>query len=564
MDRKPHFLCEECSQPTDVPKLYLGIDFHLLHSNHVPSEFEVLQTSKLLREETWELDRYEGKCSESEMPEAGKQILDIRIAHLRSITSVQRRVPVELWEKIFAIACLWKAGYFLEMTTTHHGSHTMMFPILLTHVCSRWRNIATGCPRLWASISIDLAERYSNNTMKLVETFLANSAACPLDLRILASFNHTPDEYDRGMWKFLTDHFSRSKRLSFNFYFNDTNPLTSFRDQDISFNDLSSFRSFISPDDNPFWKALRQAPNLTSVHVRHARMCKPSSFPYPQLTTLIIESVVDTDVERLLQVLEDSINLRCLTLKYFTSTGRTHGLTSRRVEMPFLRTLAICQEENSCLTPMDDPSLDVLFSSLAMPALSTFKLSCISDFPVARHRSHHWPSSLLTMLRSSSTTLRDISLFLGPISTDSDDSLYHTWAPLSILLETTPHLTHFNLEEGSGYLDEMTVYAATGHLPSESLLSALTHERHNRKVLPELVSLTIRGIKLNSKIVSKVLGLAALRSPSRLTNDGVVRPLKQLRIIPHVSPNFSLKPHMLATIETLEREGVKVVIEKEQ
>ncbi|KAF9258185.1 hypothetical protein L218DRAFT_762843 [Marasmius fiardii PR-910] len=126
-------LCDQCQhKETDTLKLYLEIDLHLLHSNHVPSELEVSRALKLLEEEMPHLGQLQG--------------------NLARATGECRQMDVSLF--------------------------------ILTHVCSRCRSIIIGCPRLWASIRINISSRLPTGSVKLVETFLANLAGYPPELGV--------------------------------------------------------------------------------------------------------------------------------------------------------------------------------------------------------------------------------------------------------------------------------------------------------------------------------------------------------------------------------------------
>ncbi|KAF9258521.1 hypothetical protein L218DRAFT_730064 [Marasmius fiardii PR-910] len=114
--------------------------------------------------------------------ESAKQTLEARIRWRHHRVSALRNLPVQIWEKTFALACSFSSndGYSLEITYSNSSKHTPpdpVFPIILSHVSSLWRTIALGFPRLWSSISI----RFSGDIQllgakKLLESFLENSA----------------------------------------------------------------------------------------------------------------------------------------------------------------------------------------------------------------------------------------------------------------------------------------------------------------------------------------------------------------------------------------------------
>ncbi|KAF9267236.1 hypothetical protein L218DRAFT_985255 [Marasmius fiardii PR-910] len=476
--------------------------------------------------------------------------------------SCVHKLPVEVLAEIFAIACSLSSedGRSLTIKDGFPGTANV-FPIILSHVCSRWRDIVPGCPKLWASISVALRDDYySRRAHQLIEIFLAKSGSCSLDLK--ADVGGLVKAASRDTWEALTRHISRSHRLHLNLGYCFNDPLAAFqypRGQDITFNNLFSFHGDISVENlqydaqyvvnNPFWKALHQAPKLKEVRLHHFH--PPNSLPYHQLTTLHIEVIYSGDIPSLLQVLGLSENLRSLTIN--TYYNHPLNIAPHRVELPSLRDLVINCDSRVNHPKITDPILEVLFSSLVMSTLSSFKLCC-TGLP---SQLTHWPSSLLTMLQYASTTLGDVSLSLKR-SVEGRNSNY-PWQPLSLLLNKTPNLTHFEILD-----EELSVHGENS--PSELLISELTYAPGNNAVLPKLEVVSLHGPQLSSQVMSKLLGLATSRSPSRVSAIKDVCPLAKILVVPCIpsdSPAFVLEPHMLKAVEQLEgEEGVKLVIEE--
>ena len=74
-----------------------------------------------------------------------KQQLHEKIEPCRALVSTFRRLPDDILSEIF-IQCLPQGVY---ATLSPHDA-----PILLTHVCNRWRNVAHSTPHLWSSLHI--------------------------------------------------------------------------------------------------------------------------------------------------------------------------------------------------------------------------------------------------------------------------------------------------------------------------------------------------------------------------------------------------------------------------
>ncbi|KAF9258038.1 hypothetical protein L218DRAFT_990743 [Marasmius fiardii PR-910] len=409
MDTEQTLLCERCQHNIDIPPLR-PIDSLLLHSSHVLSKAESTQTLETLEEETQQLQHYGQIINHLrrslEKMEAAKQQLEAHIVRRRSIISVQRRIPAEIWDTIFAFTCSFSSAHGYSLTIYGRMTVETQVPIVLSHVCHRWRAIVTGFPWLRSSIKIDLYQPISLGQKTLVETFLAKSEGRPLDLCMRAS---TVGENCRVTWEMLKRHFSRCDGLDINVRNSDL--LNPPRGLQYTFPHLLSFRDHNvygmgEVHDHPFWKALCQAPKLTKVHLSSLSFRYP--VPYTQLATLIIDPIDYKHFAELFKVLEVSKNLRSLSLTINTGRSTSPAHVASRVEMPFLRTLSL----DLCdLSPnMDDPTLNALFSSLVMPIMSHFK----GELTIARdwNGTPMWSPFLLTMLRNSSSTLRGTTLKL--------------------------------------------------------------------------------------------------------------------------------------------------------
>ncbi|KAG7086077.1 hypothetical protein E1B28_003594 [Marasmius oreades] len=551
-----------------VPPRLRPINPNFLHSTYVPCKAEVSRMSEMLTKDTKKLKQYKTEIDllrrKLEQLETQEQDLETRIEKCCSVLAVtsQRKLPREIWENIFHIACFSHSqGWYRSLiirSDVYRGRRQkgiLSVPIILTHVCSRWREIVTQCPRLWASIHIRLWEGYPRSGKKLVKMVLANSAPCPLTLRIFLFNYDVIRERVRATCEVLADHFSRCERLFV--YFGASariDPLTPFRGQNITFNNLGFFsfygnRSDELDIDNPFCQALRHAPKLTGVELGYI-LYPLNLLPNQQITTLSIATLDVHHFDDFLLVLEVSRCLCALKLKTFYTHRQDDppGLVPRRVELPCLSNLSICFYHPPTF---NDPMLEVLLSSLVLPSLSSYELSCAFPSDITYS---HWPSWLCGMLQYSSATLRHLQLTLSfPYDTVNWDM-----EPLSVLINTVPRLDHLHLRVVS-----RGTFSDWGESMITHFLSDLADVKSDNAIVPNLTYLCLTKTKLTFDIIRLVVDVAASRSPSRLSAmvDVNVRPLEELRVI-HFEPNSPsrfVEPYREA-IEGLERDGVKIVI----
>ncbi|KAF9257999.1 hypothetical protein L218DRAFT_1080635 [Marasmius fiardii PR-910] len=502
--------------------------------------------------------------------EIAKQQMEDHLKRRPSVFAVHQKVPIELWETIFRLACSACStdGYSLAIDCDDAGERTTvaMFPILLSHVCSRWRSIVTKCPKLWSSISIRVFE-IPEATQALLETFLAKSAGSPLRLRIWAMMEDmtAPDlpEPVQTAWDILTRHFSQCEELSIDVQQRFLAASSTIQDFDFVFPYLKALSYDLGPDpdallldlhDEQFWQAIFRAPKLTEVRVDGLHPDR-LRFPYPQLTTLSMTlETLEHSVKELLEALKLSCNLRSLTLSGFDNDYDDEAPVDTsnpyHVEMPSLRELYVRPDRLDAPIRLDNPNLILLLSSLIMPVLSDLELSCAA--PDVQNM--EWPSSLRSMLQHSSNTLRTFSLYIDPSTKPA------TWEPLSALLEATPRLTRFKWG-GYGLPSSESMAFPSDYVPR--LFSDLTYvvNNPNNTLLPDLEHVSISDIPLTSDVLNKGLVLASSRGHNRRSEgDHGVRPLKEIRIA--YDTRISPEPPELGMLDKLEEDGVVLIFAK--
>ncbi|KAF9459868.1 hypothetical protein BDZ94DRAFT_1267291 [Collybia nuda] len=97
-----------------------------------------------------------------------------------------RHLPPEILGTIFYFCVENEWGNVVPLSS--------VAPLLLCRVCSLWRKVALGTPRLWARLEIEvkpdiLPDEYRN----MLSFLLKNGAALPRELQITADYIKAPD-----------------------------------------------------------------------------------------------------------------------------------------------------------------------------------------------------------------------------------------------------------------------------------------------------------------------------------------------------------------------------------
>ncbi|KAJ6515448.1 hypothetical protein C8R45DRAFT_209378 [Mycena sanguinolenta] len=76
-------------------------------------------------------------------------------------------------------------------------------PLLLTHVCSLWRNIAISTPELWAAFDLEIGWP-EPHLLEIGETWLGRARGCPISVKlsscgVLSDINHI-DRFMTALW----------------------------------------------------------------------------------------------------------------------------------------------------------------------------------------------------------------------------------------------------------------------------------------------------------------------------------------------------------------------------
>ena len=150
-----------------------------LDSNYIATDSESLEIKILLEHPTARLEELSTQLQELRDEQSA---LLLFISKHRTLISAIRKLPIDVLQKIF-VACL---------PTAHNPVMSKSEPpILLTQICSSWRNVAHATPQLWKSIHIAIpfskyttVEQHMDRRSEVVQEWLTRSAACPLDISV--------------------------------------------------------------------------------------------------------------------------------------------------------------------------------------------------------------------------------------------------------------------------------------------------------------------------------------------------------------------------------------------
>ncbi|KAL0581763.1 hypothetical protein V5O48_000240 [Marasmius crinis-equi] len=480
------------------------VDARFCHSDYTPSRAERCQLEEILQGEVEKLEQCREEIASLEETlkslKARKRGLDDNIRHCRSVLAVHRQVPTEIWDMIFTHLCLSLHNYSFEINhnTEYRLGEDVEIPIietptiLLSQVCSRWRQIVHGLPRLWTSISVELQALPYDITESLLLHF-SKARDHPLRVRIVRDADEPRpplSDYGRDAWRVLEQSLYRCKVLVF-----EVSHLDFLEVGNLSFPQLEHFceeayRFGTTEDETPwFWEAIHRAPKLRSASVWSFH----DKLPCSRLVSLHIRPLNRDEIRLLLDTLPTCEYLKDLTLEGLYAIAHMQPAVLERAA-PSLKELTI--SPGRCGLRHDNPILSSFLTSLSMPSLVSFKLTCEEG----------WPPSLLTVTQRSPSLER--FTFCTHIANGEDDvSTY----PLLPLFQSLAGLKQFELYVGAGNSSwENKGNGTENTLFGNEILSAvlsnlrITPDSHILVPKLEVLSLRLFPVALNSKAVDEV------------------------------------------------------------
>ncbi|KAL0066701.1 hypothetical protein AAF712_006306 [Marasmius tenuissimus] len=554
-------LCDASWKPSVVHPLR-RIDSCVLRTTYTPSEGEASEMTRIMEKEEEDIVRRTKEILWARQmlkeAETRKKALELNLMQRRSIVSVQRRVPAEIWEIIFGMASVSSYRQASLVIDSRIRTGILMPPIILSHVCSRWRQITLRCPRIWSSIHIEF-QGLPKHSHHLLRTYLENSRGSVLRLSLSASGTRP----DTLCWHILAPNLSRCSSLTLEVY--DMNDfVASIRSTaGISLPVLVSFNGMTGQDDafvseNWLWQAVRHASKLVTAQIPY--VLPSSSFCYPQLTKLKVGDLNAAHFTEFLTILKTSSLLRSLSIvisPHDYSVDSIPEVTISKIELPYLQRL-VANSPNETVG-LHNHLLNTLFRSLTTPSLHNLALRYADTRESSEMR---WPPPLLTMVSHSSSSLQSLTLRIDHLRGCPQE-------PISAILKMTPHVISFQLQMAPNPFG-LTSSGEPFHQVTSTFITTFISELMSRPpLLPRLESLSVQvaGISLDRSIIDSVFALAASRGRARAAVDNLpfrvdTRTLKDIRIEPFspLSGPLVLSEEALARIRQMEDEGIMLHI----
>ncbi|TFK37597.1 hypothetical protein BDQ12DRAFT_684950 [Crucibulum laeve] len=159
-----------------------------LYTNYVPSDAEMKEIREAILEPRKELEALDEKLEQmyiaiQDLSRTREELYNDIEAHTALLTPV-RQLPHDILRAMF-VQCL-PVGHDAVMSVREA-------PLLLTHICSLWREIALTTPKLWSSVHIPIPSPHNDpvTTRNLdkpriegLRQWLARSGACPLSISV--------------------------------------------------------------------------------------------------------------------------------------------------------------------------------------------------------------------------------------------------------------------------------------------------------------------------------------------------------------------------------------------
>ncbi|KAJ7159309.1 hypothetical protein C8R43DRAFT_948240 [Mycena crocata] len=122
------------------------------------------------------------------VPELDTTRMDFARSHLLRMEKQEKKKPARTYAyPVISLPNEITSEIFIHFLPVYPLCPPMtrrLSPILLTHVCRKWRIIAHSTPTLWRALSLSFGSYDDEDTVDVLHSWLARSGACPLSIRL--------------------------------------------------------------------------------------------------------------------------------------------------------------------------------------------------------------------------------------------------------------------------------------------------------------------------------------------------------------------------------------------
>ncbi|KAJ6512628.1 hypothetical protein C8R45DRAFT_1206661 [Mycena sanguinolenta] len=341
----------------------------IFHTNTVPSDADCQRIRQLLARPLEKAAALTAKieCLQAQINQLGEERdhLNSFIDPHLALISPARRLPPEVVAEIFA-ACLPS-----HRNPIISGKEA---PLLLSHICHEWRNIALTTPRLWASLHVIAPiEKRCQEIREAVDIWLSRSGVLPLSISLVHSTAAGLDF--RAVLEAFIPYSSRWHRIRFRLpAYHNFRPLSVLSPNDVPILESAMIDGFAGAD--PYWDflAFLGATSLRSVAFRRAVKYPQVPIPWSLLRHLCIdrESRWLLTAAEALDIMQRCPELETCALPFKPLWGDASPMPECRMER--LRRLSVVDEWNGTAA---------FFNNLHAPRLESLEYITwdVKEFP---------------------------------------------------------------------------------------------------------------------------------------------------------------------------------------
>ncbi|KAJ7501043.1 hypothetical protein B0H11DRAFT_753727 [Mycena galericulata] len=319
----------------------------LLHNNEVPTVHQAQEIGCLLDSLRPEVSRLEDAILKLSTVVSHLKFTKRRrekfLTDLQGVLSPIRRIPAEILAEIF-LHCRNNSS----CAATYALTDTREAPLLLGHVCSRWRMVSYGTPRLWDIVGLPTTSVLETPTEAYIRTLLQRSRTLPLQISVfIPSPEYAPYAHlyrSRRALYILWDFHDRMQNITLDLPAGVTELDTLPRRQSLSIltsADITMTGWDIDSSVTRFLDLFEDAPLLRSLKLE-ADEPSPSDistckFPWVQLTSMYIDVPINALTAR--DILAQCTHL--VTCRFRNVEPAEDDELVRPITLPFLQTLEL-------------------------------------------------------------------------------------------------------------------------------------------------------------------------------------------------------------------------------